>query len=71
MEPFACDALPGRVVFGAGAARTELAGEVARLGVSRLLLIAGGGAESVARDLAAPAGAATASSEVVRTVTGR
>ena len=54
MEPFACDALPGRVVFGAGAARTELAGEVARLGVSRLLLIAGGGGESVARDLAAP-----------------
>ena len=54
MEPFACDALPGRVVFGAGAARTELAGEVARLGASRLLLIAGGGAEGVARDLAAP-----------------
>ena len=54
MEPFACDALPGRVVFGAGAARAELADEVARLGVSRLLLIAGGGAESVARDLAAP-----------------
>ena len=54
MEPFAHDALPGRVVFGAGAAHTELAGEVARLGVSRLLLIAGGGGESVARDLAAP-----------------
>ncbi len=28
MEPFARDALPGRVVFGAGAARTALAGEV-------------------------------------------
>ena len=54
MEPFAHDALPGRVVFGAGAARTELAGEVARLGVSRLLLIAGGAAESVARGLVAP-----------------
>ena len=46
MEPFACDALPGRVVFGAGAARTALAGEVARLGVSRLLLIARGGRSS-------------------------
>ena len=54
MEPFACDTLPGRVVFGAGAARTALADEVARLGVSRILLIAAGGGESVARDLAAP-----------------
>jgi alcohol dehydrogenase class IV/protocatechuate 3,4-dioxygenase beta subunit len=54
MEAFACDALPGRVVFGAGAARTALADEVARLGVSRLLLIAAGGGETVARDLAAP-----------------
>ncbi len=56
MEPFAYDALPGRVVFGAGVARTELAGEIARLGVSRLLLIAGGGGQSVARDLAVPLG---------------
>ena len=56
MEPFAYDALPGRVVFGAGAARTELADEIARLGVSRLLLIAGGSGESIARDLAAPLG---------------
>ena len=39
---------------GAGAARTALADEVARLGVSRLLLIAAGGGETVARDLAAP-----------------
>jgi maleylacetate reductase len=54
MEAFTCDALPGRVVFGAGAARTALADEVARLGVSRLLLIAAGGGETVARDLAAP-----------------
>ena len=54
MEAFACDALPGRVVFGAGAARTALADEVARLGFSRLLLIAAGGGETVARDLAAP-----------------
>src|ERR1700721_4897330 len=54
MEAFACDALPGRVVFGAGTARTALADEVARLGVARLLLIAAGGGEAVARDLAAP-----------------
>ena len=54
MEPFAYDALPGRVVFGAGVARTALAGEVARLGVSRLLLIPSGSAQSAARELTAP-----------------
>ena len=54
MEPFARDVLPGRVVFGAGAARTELAGEVARLGVSRLLLIPSGSEQSAARELFAP-----------------
>jgi maleylacetate reductase len=54
MEPFAREALPGRVVFGVGAARTALADEVARFGVSRLLLIAAGGGETVAQDLAAP-----------------
>jgi alcohol dehydrogenase class IV/protocatechuate 3,4-dioxygenase beta subunit len=54
MEPFARDVLPGRVVFGAGAARTALAGEVARLGVSRLLLIPSGSEQSAARELFAP-----------------
>jgi maleylacetate reductase len=54
MEPFARDVLPGRVVFGAGAARTALAGEVARLGVSRLLLIPSGSEQSTARELVAP-----------------
>jgi maleylacetate reductase len=54
MEPFARDVLPGRVVFGAGAARTKLAGEVARLGVSRLLLIPSGSEQSAARELFAP-----------------
>jgi maleylacetate reductase len=54
MEPFARDVLPGRVVFGAGAARTALAGEVARLGVSRLLLIPSGSEQSAARELVAP-----------------
>jgi maleylacetate reductase len=54
MEPFARDVLPGRVVFGAGAARTALAGEVARLGLSRLLLIPSGSEQSAARELFAP-----------------
>jgi maleylacetate reductase len=54
MQPFARDALPGRVVFGAGAARTALAVEVARLGVSRLLLIPSGSELSAARELTAP-----------------
>ena len=54
MEPFTRDALPGRVVFGKGAARTALAGEVARLGVSRLLVIPSGSERSAARELAAP-----------------
>lgn len=34
------EALPGRVVFGVGAARTELAAEVDRLGAAKVLLIA-------------------------------
>jgi maleylacetate reductase len=54
MEPFARDTLPGRVVFGAGTARTALAGEVARLGVSRLLLIPSGSEQSAAPELFAP-----------------
>ena len=54
MEPFARDTLPGRVVFGAGVARTALAGEVARLGVSRLLVIPSGSEQSAARELFAP-----------------
>ena len=39
MTPFDYDALPGRVIFGAGR-RVELADEVRRLGASRVLLIA-------------------------------
>ncbi len=56
VPPFAFDALPGRVVFGPGTARTELPAEVARLGVSRVLLIAGGSAERAARELAGTLG---------------
>ncbi|SHL17845.1 maleylacetate reductase [Pseudonocardia thermophila] len=39
MEPFIYDALPSRVVFGAGAARTRLAAEVDRLGAKAVLLV--------------------------------
>lgn len=39
MREFTYDALPARIVFGAGAARTRLAAEVERLGAARLLLI--------------------------------
>jgi maleylacetate reductase len=40
MQGFVHDQLPIRVVFGAGAARTALAGEVERLGARRALVIA-------------------------------
>lgn len=54
MESFVRDALPGRVVFGAGAARTALAGEVAALRVRRVLLVTSERGEALARTLAAP-----------------
>jgi maleylacetate reductase len=40
VQEFIYDALPARIVFGPGAARTRLAGEIARLGAQQLLLIA-------------------------------
>ena len=56
MKPFRYQAPGGRVVFGAGAARTELAAEIDRLGVSRVLLIASTRGYDVAAALAAPLG---------------
>jgi maleylacetate reductase len=53
---FHYDALPGRVVFGAGAARRELRAEADRLGADRVLLVATESEESLARELAAPLG---------------
>jgi alcohol dehydrogenase class IV len=53
---FVYDALPGRVVFGAGAARAELAGAVEALGFERLLLIAAAPEAELAEELAAPLG---------------
>lgn len=54
MWAFSRDTLSGRVVFGAGSARGELAGEVAALGARRVLLIATRRGEPLARELAAP-----------------
>ena len=52
---FTYTALPGRVVFGAGAARSRLAAEIERLGAQRLLVIAAEPerelAEALTRDL--------------------
>ncbi len=52
MRRFTYTALPGRVVFGAGAAR-ELAAEVERLGARRVLLIAGEPERALAESLTA------------------
>src|SRR4051812_30789662 len=39
MSPWSLESLPGRVVFGAGVARTALAEELERLGASRVLVV--------------------------------
>ncbi|MGH3761049.1 iron-containing alcohol dehydrogenase [Actinophytocola sp.] len=52
MLEFTRTAMPGRVVFGAGAARSALAGEVAALRVSRVLLVTTRRGEPLARSLA-------------------
>src|SRR4051794_2135295 len=54
MRAFSRDTPPGRVVFGAGSARRDLAGEVAALGARRVLPIATKRGEPLARELAAP-----------------
>lgn len=51
---FSYDALPGRVVFGSGSARSRLAAEIARLGAQRIMLIAAESELELARELAAP-----------------
>jgi maleylacetate reductase len=40
LRDFVYEGLPARIVFGVGAARTRLAGEVERLGATRILLVA-------------------------------
>ena len=54
MRPFTYEALPGRVVFGLGAAREKLAGEVNRLHAERVLLVATEQERRLAEELAAP-----------------
>lgn len=51
---FVYDALPGRVVFGAGASRSQLAPELERLRVSRVLLIAAEREAALATEVCAP-----------------
>jgi maleylacetate reductase len=54
VREFTYDALPARIVFGAGAARTRLADEVDRLGTTRLLLVASERDAERVRSLVAP-----------------
>lgn len=54
MHSFSYDALPARIVFGPGAARSRLAAEVTRLDVVRLLLIASRRDAELVRALVAP-----------------
>ncbi|MET9027448.1 maleylacetate reductase [Nocardia sp. NPDC004168] len=54
MTSFTYDGLPGRVVFGAGAARTQLLGEIDRLGAKRILLIGTGQEGVIGARLCAP-----------------
>ncbi|WP_039804696.1 maleylacetate reductase [Nocardia araoensis] len=54
MNRFTYDGLPGRVVFGAGAARSELIGELDLLGAQRVLLIATDSERRIATQLCAP-----------------
>jgi alcohol dehydrogenase class IV len=51
---FTYDALPGRVVFGAGSARTGLLGEVDAFGAHRILVIAAEPELDLARELTRP-----------------
>lgn len=54
MRAFTYDALPGRIVFGAGAARHQLGAEVERLGATKVLLIASERDAGRVRTLVAP-----------------
>jgi maleylacetate reductase len=56
VQEFTYDALPARIVFGAGAARTWLAAEIEGVGVSRLLLVASERDAELVRRLVAPLG---------------
>jgi alcohol dehydrogenase class IV len=53
-EAFRYEALPGRVVFAAGAARTGLSDELDRIGATRVLLIVTDAEHALARELTDP-----------------
>jgi len=57
---FTYDALPGRVVFGAGTSASALADEIARLGCERVLVVAAEPERALAQRLVAPLGARVA-----------
>ena len=54
MREFSYQALPGRVVFGAGTARTQLAEELRRVPAHRVLLVVSAAKRSLATELTAP-----------------
>jgi maleylacetate reductase len=56
LRAFTYEALPGRVVFGAGASRDRLADEVGRLDAERVLLVATDQEEELAEELVSPLG---------------
>ena len=62
MQGFTFDQPAARIVFGAGAARTTLADEVGRLGVTRLLVIASTRDEQRVAAITAPLGGRVAGS---------
>ena len=56
MQSFRYAQLPARIVFGAGAARTQLAAEVERLGATRVLVLASTRDEQRVAAITAPLG---------------
>ena len=56
MKAFTYEALPGRVVFGAGASRDKLAEEVRRLDAKRVLFVATEREKESVEELADPLG---------------
>lgn len=54
MKAFSYDALPGRVVFGAGCSTRELGPELSRLGAQRVLLVVADPERAIADRLTAP-----------------
>lgn len=56
VRPFVHESLPGRVLFGAGASKERLSGEIDSLGAGRVLLLAAERERFLAEELAKPLG---------------